>query len=106
MLNRMEMVRLFCAAAESGSFRAAASRLGISPQSVTRAVQALEAELGEPLFHRNTRQVHITAFGQGYAQEARLALEHSMHCFARIAVNLSFQAVSGLPRRKLLAGTT
>lgn len=76
MLNRMEMVRIFCAAAESGSFRAAASRLGISPQSVTRAVQALEAELGEPLFHRNTRQVHITAFGQGYAQEARLALEH------------------------------
>ncbi|MGY8832662.1 MAG: LysR family transcriptional regulator, partial [Pseudomonadales bacterium] len=76
MLNRMEMVRIFCAAAESGSFRAAASRLGISPQSVTRAVQALEAELGEPLFHRNTRQVHITAFGQGYAQEARSALEH------------------------------
>src|SRR3989344_2603954 len=76
MLNRMEMVRIFCAAAEPGSFRAAASRLGISPQSVTRAVQALEAELGEPLFHRNTRQVHITAFGQGYAQEVRSALEH------------------------------
>lgn len=75
MLNRMEMVRIFCAAAESGSFREAASRLGISPQGVTRAVQALESELGEPLFHRNTRQVHITAFGEGYAQQARLALE-------------------------------
>ncbi|MGV8920547.1 MAG: LysR family transcriptional regulator [Pseudomonas sp.] len=76
MLNRIEMVRIFCAAAESRSFREAATRLGISPQGVTRAIQALESELGEPLFHRNTRQVNITAFGQRYAQEARMALEH------------------------------
>ena len=54
MLNRMEMVRIFCTAAEAGSFREAATRLGISPQGVTRAIQALETELGESLFHRNT----------------------------------------------------
>jgi len=47
MLNRMEMVRIFCTAAEAGSFREAATRLGISPQGVTRAIQALETELGE-----------------------------------------------------------
>ncbi|WVM92708.1 LysR family transcriptional regulator [Halopseudomonas pachastrellae] len=60
----------------AGSFREAATRLGISPQGVTRAIQALEAELGESLFHRNTRQVSITAFGQDYAKDARSALEH------------------------------
>jgi DNA-binding transcriptional LysR family regulator len=76
MLNRIEMIRIFCAAADARSFREAATRLGISPQGVTRAIQALEFELGEPLFHRNTRQVSITAFGQRYAQEARMALEH------------------------------
>ncbi len=76
MLNRMEMVRIFCTAAEAGSFREAATRLGISPQGVTRAIQALETELGESLFHRNTRQVSITAFGQDYAKDARSALEH------------------------------
>ncbi|MFK1392511.1 LysR family transcriptional regulator [Pseudomonas aeruginosa] len=76
MLNRMEMVRIFCTAAEAGSFREAATRLGISPQGVTRAIQALETELGESLFHRNTRHVSITAFGQDYAKDARSALEH------------------------------
>ena len=76
MLNRMEMVRIFCTAAEAGSFREAATRLGISPQGVTRAIQALETELGESLFHRSTRQVSITAFGQDYAKDARSALEH------------------------------
>lgn len=76
MLNRMEMVRIFCTAAEAGSFREAATRLGISPQGVTRAIQALETELGESLFHRNTRQVSITAFGQDYAKDARSALDH------------------------------
>ncbi|MFO7028206.1 LysR family transcriptional regulator [Pseudomonas aeruginosa] len=45
------MVRIFCTAAEAGSFREAATRLGISPQGVTRAIQALETELGESLFH-------------------------------------------------------
>ncbi|MDF5816266.1 LysR family transcriptional regulator [Pseudomonas aeruginosa] len=29
------MVRIFCTAAEAGSFREAATRLGISPQGVT-----------------------------------------------------------------------
>lgn len=76
MLNRIEMVRIFCVAADARSFREAAIRLGISPQGVTRAIQGLEIELGEPLFHRNTRQVSITAFGQRYAQDARIALEH------------------------------
>jgi DNA-binding transcriptional LysR family regulator len=76
MLNRMEMVRISCTAAEAGSFREAATRLGISPQGVTRAIQALETELGESLFHRNTRQVSITAFGQDYAKDARSALDH------------------------------
>lgn len=74
MLNRMEMIRLFCTTAETGSFREAASKLGVSPQSITRAIKALEAELGELLFHRNTRQVHITAFGKQYAEQARDAL--------------------------------
>ena len=38
MLNRMEMVRIFCTAAEAGSFREAATRLGISPQGADSTV--------------------------------------------------------------------
>ena len=64
MLNRLEMLRIFVAAAEAQSFKGAASRLGISPQSVTRAVQDLERLHGEVLFHRNTRGIQITTYGE------------------------------------------
>jgi len=48
------MMRIFCVAAESASFKEAATRLAVSPQAVTRAVKELERTLGEPLFYRNT----------------------------------------------------
>lgn len=83
MLNRMELLRIFCCAAESTSFREAANRLGISPQAVTRAVQELETRFGEPLFHRSTRQVRITAFGEQLAAEARPALGSVEQLFQR-----------------------
>ena len=52
MLNRLEMLRIFCTAAESRNFKEAATRLGVSPQAVTRAVKELEDHVGELLFHR------------------------------------------------------
>lgn len=75
MLNRMEMTRIFLAAADAATFREAAHQLGTSPQKVTRAIQEFERVLGEPLFHRSTRQTHITAFGTEVARQARDALE-------------------------------
>ena len=46
MHNRIQLLRIFCSAAEAPSFREAASRLGTSPQTVTRAVKELEDLLG------------------------------------------------------------
>ncbi|MCB5190835.1 LysR family transcriptional regulator [Methylobacillus arboreus] len=71
MLNRLEMMRIFCAAAEAPSFKEAATRLSVSPQAVTRAIKELESLLGEPLFYRNTRQMRITEFGEQLALRAR-----------------------------------
>ncbi|MDY7547438.1 LysR family transcriptional regulator [Glaciimonas sp. CA11.2] len=70
MLNRLEMLRIFCVAAEAISFKEAAIKLGISPQAVTRAVRELERLQGELLFHRNTRNVQITAYGEMLATRA------------------------------------
>ncbi len=83
MLNRVEMLRIFCAAAESDTFREAASRLGTSPQSVTRAIKELENTLGEMLFHRSTRQIHITAFGEDLVRQARETLSGFDQLFTR-----------------------
>ena len=74
MSNRLEALRVFCAAADAANFRDAAVRLSVSPQVVTRAVRELEDELGEPLFHRSTRGVQLTDFGRQLAERARVAV--------------------------------
>ncbi len=74
MSNRLEALRVFCAAADAANFRDAAVRLSVSPQVVTRAVRELEEELGEPLFHRSTRGVQLTDFGRQLADRARAAV--------------------------------
>lgn len=92
MLNRLEMLRLFVAAAEAKSFKEAALRLHVSPQAVTRAVQELEEHLGELLFHRNTRANRITDFGARLAAEARSAVQ---------GVDALFQRASPVPDNDL-----
>ena len=71
------MLRIFCTAAESRNFKEAATRLGVSPQAVTRAVKELEDHVGELLFHRNTRHNRITEFGEQLAVRARHSLPDS-----------------------------
>lgn len=41
MLNRMELIRIFSVAAQSTTFRDAATRLGTSPQTVTRGLSLI-----------------------------------------------------------------
>ncbi|ONS46807.1 LysR family transcriptional regulator [Burkholderia cenocepacia] len=74
MLNRLDILKIFAAAATAPTFREVAARLGVSPQVVTRAVRELEEMLGETLFHRTTRSIRITAFGQSFAREVQGAL--------------------------------
>jgi DNA-binding transcriptional LysR family regulator len=71
MQNRLEMLRIYCAAVEAQSFKETAARLGTSPQAVTRAVQETETLVGEILFHRNTRRVRATEAGEAFAHRAR-----------------------------------
>src|SRR5258705_9745179 len=75
MDNQIDLIRIFATGAASGSFREAASRLGQSPQVVTRAIQQLEERLGETLFHRSTRSVRITTFGKTFASRANALLQ-------------------------------
>jgi DNA-binding transcriptional LysR family regulator len=70
-INRLHLLRVLCACADTGSFKKAAMQLGVSPQVVTRAIQELEALQSEVLFHRNTRGVRITEFGALLAARAR-----------------------------------
>jgi DNA-binding transcriptional LysR family regulator len=61
----------FCRAAELSSFTGAAKALRLTQASVSQRMQALEKELGTPLFRRQGGRVLLTEAGQklyGYAQ--------------------------------------
>ena len=76
MLNRLEMLRVFNTVAESHSFKEAATRLAMSPQKITRAIQELEKITGESLFHRNTRSIQITEFGEKFHKQVKDVLNN------------------------------
>ena len=73
-MDRLEEWRMFVAVAGRRSFVGAARSLGRSPQTVTRAVAALEARLGTRLLHRTTRSVSLTGEGERQIERARRAL--------------------------------
>lgn len=60
-LNSLQLVQ---ALAHSGSFTAAAERLGCTKTKISLQVKALEQQLGVALFRRTTRQVSLTAAGE------------------------------------------
>lgn len=73
-MDRFYQMLVYVAVAEEQSFAAAARRLGMSPPAVTRAVAALEDELGVKLLSRTTRFVRATDAGQRYLDDARQIL--------------------------------
>lgn len=73
-MDRFYQMSVFVAVAETESFAGGARKLGMSPPAVTRAVAALEEELGVKLLNRTTRYVRATDAGQRYLEDARRIL--------------------------------
>lgn len=75
----MDIARLceFSILAETQKYSAAARKLHISQSTLSRHIQALEEELGHPLFIRTTRETRLSEFGELYLPFAqRIAAEH------------------------------
>ena len=73
----LEQLRMFVSAAESGSFSAAGRELYTSHSTVSRAVSALEKELGVTLISRSNRVLGLTAAGELLMEEARELLKRA-----------------------------
>ncbi len=67
---RIEQLQAFLSVAETGSFQAAAQECQVTQSTVSRQVQALEAELDAPLFHRGA-QAKLTVAGERLLPKAR-----------------------------------
>jgi DNA-binding transcriptional LysR family regulator len=69
-----DQMTTFVRIAETGSITRAARSLGLSLPMASRHLRWLEKELGIPLVHRTTRQLHLTDAGQEFATRARALL--------------------------------
>lgn len=73
-MDRLTSLRVFQTISETGSFSAAAERLGLSAAMASKHVHALEQQLGTRLLQRTTRRVSLTEAGQDYARRIVLVL--------------------------------
>ncbi|QDU36836.1 Hydrogen peroxide-inducible genes activator [Maioricimonas rarisocia] len=73
-----DQLRYFLRVAERGNFTRAAADLTMSQPALSRSIQKLEEELGQPVFERNGRSVSLTDAGtllQSRAQQILAILE-------------------------------
>src|SRR5437763_1883173 len=74
MIENLTALATFVRLAETRSFNAAATQLGISGPAVSKAIARLERQLGAKLFHRTTRSVSLTDDGQAFLERCRRIL--------------------------------
>ena len=75
MLQLAHAMQVFVTVVETGSFSAAAKRLGMGQPTVSKSVAGLEAHLGVQLLARTTRSHSLTEAGQRFFERATIALE-------------------------------
>jgi LysR family glycine cleavage system transcriptional activator len=71
----LSVLRAFEAAGRTGSFRAAATELNLTPSAVSHAVRKLERGLGVVLFEREGRTVRLSADGTALMRHVGRAFE-------------------------------
>jgi DNA-binding transcriptional LysR family regulator len=73
-MDDLNVLRIFVAAAEAGSFAAAGTKLGLTRSAVAKAVARLEQRTRTRLFHRTTRVVSLTDEGRALVERCTQTL--------------------------------
>jgi DNA-binding transcriptional LysR family regulator len=94
-MDRLSSMATYVKTVESGSFAAAATALGISPQMVAKHVGYLETRLGTRLLNRTTRRQSLTEIGREFYDRCKLVLAEADWAYA-IA-----EEARGAPRGRL-----
>lgn len=84
-LGNLRRLVYFVAVVETGSFTAAAERLGITKAVVSQQVARLEQEFQTSLLVRTTRKVQATEAGQAFYQRCTLILREAEDAFGELA---------------------
>jgi len=68
-------IAMFVQVVRRGSFAEAGRRLGLPPNTVSRRIQQLEAQLGTRLMQRSTRKLTLTSAGQAFHERCAGAVD-------------------------------
>ena len=93
-LPPLNSIRVFDAAARTGSFKKAAEELHVTPTAVSHQIKSLEAALGTLLFVRKTRAIELTRDGKLLADTAYKVLQQLADTVSEISGTKSVITVS------------
>lgn len=71
---KLKLLRTFLQLAASGHYGKASAKLFVTQSTLSKQMQALESEVGGPLFERGRHGAKLTPLGQLLQQEARTLL--------------------------------
>ncbi len=92
----MSQIRYVLAAAKTLNFTKAAAECNVSQPALTKAIKTLEADFGAPLFHRESKRILLSEFGQTMLPHLKHILDE-----AQVARTLAdnFRLLSQVPVR-------
>ena len=74
-MEKFRAMAVFVQVVDSGSFSAAAGKLGITKSAVSQQITLLEEDVGIRLLHRTTRRLNLTEAGEIYLAGCRQMVE-------------------------------
>ncbi len=96
----LRQLRYFLAIAEQGSLSKAAATVYVAQSALSHQLAQLEAELGQPLFHRLPRGVELTPAGRAFHPHALAILrqvEDARHSLNQAEGETVGKAIFGIP---------
>ena len=81
----LHLLEQFVALARTKNFTRAAEELNLSQPALSRAIQKLEEQLGQPLFERKPREVMLTDHGELLLERAQHILKLMEDTFAELS---------------------
>jgi DNA-binding transcriptional LysR family regulator len=94
-MDRISHLRVFIEAARLASFSAAARKLELTRDQVSKQIAALESEVGAALFARSTRSIALTSAGEALIGRAEAIVEMFDEALGDV------RGLSGAPRGAL-----
>ncbi|MBE2285870.1 MAG: LysR family transcriptional regulator [Prosthecobacter sp.] len=81
----LQLLEQFVALARTKNFTRAAEELHLSQSALSRAIQKLEDQLGQPVFERKPREVVLTEIGELLLERAKHILQLMEHTFSELS---------------------